>query len=40
MRVNWGTDAENNWSTVLYVPSASLNALEKEVEDLKQYMPS
>jgi hypothetical protein len=40
MCVNWGTDAEDNWSTVLYVPSASLNALEKEVEGLKQYMPN
>ncbi|PVH77172.1 hypothetical protein DL98DRAFT_639008 [Cadophora sp. DSE1049] len=40
MCVNWGTDAEDNWSTVLYVPSASLDALEKEVEGLKRYMPN
>jgi hypothetical protein len=39
MCVNWGTDSEDNWSTVLYVPSASLDALEKEVEGLKQYRP-
>lgn len=36
MCVNWGVDAEDNWSTVLYIPTASLDALQEEVMELKK----